>query len=308
MPSSLTNVFLVGGSGYTGLQVAKALVETGHYNVSALIRPSSLSKPATEQLRSLGVTIHSGDITTDDVEKLESLLSGMDILISMVLIFVDQRKLLLAAKKANVKRVVPSDFGPHIPPGVTRMHDEKLAIRHLIEEHSIPHTFIQVGWWANNMFPLPHDITRSFLPDAGKQFAGSGTVPVSWIDYSSVGKLIALIIADPRTLNQVVHAYDGEATLNETWALGTKITGEDFNDYPKITAEEIQRRKTISPINEALYSYYDVLYIRGDNTIANAVAAGVLDSHKLYPDYKPVTLEESAKLFYEAPPLFTYDI
>jgi hypothetical protein len=72
------------------------------------------------------------------------------------------------------------------------------------------------------------------LPDAGKQFAGSGTVPVSWIDYSSVGKLIALIIADPRTLNQVVHAYDREATLNETWALGTKITGEDFNDYPKV--------------------------------------------------------------------------
>jgi len=43
------------------------------------------------------------------------------------------------------------------------------------------------------------------------------------------------------------------------------------------------------------------LYIRGDNTVANAVAAGALDARKLYPDYVPAVLEEEAVEFYKNP-------
>ncbi|KAH8825527.1 NAD(P)-binding protein [Flagelloscypha sp. PMI_526] len=306
MSSTLENVLIVGATGYTGKQVAKALVETKGFNVKALVRPSSLSKPVTEELRSLGVTIISGDIT-DSPETLEEHLSGIDILISSVLVLLDQRPLLLAAKKANVKRVVPSDFGPHIKPGVTTMQDLKLGVRAFIKDHDIPHTFIEVGWWVNNMYPLPHSIDSVMIPGLGKEAYGTGKVPVSWTDYSSIGKLVALIVADPRTLNQVVHAYDGESTLEETWAAATKASGEDFSDYAKVSAEVVEEKRKTDMIHEAIFGYYSALYIHGENTVEKAVADGVLDSHKLYPDYKPMSLEESVQTFYKAPYVFTYE-
>ena len=45
-------------------------------------------------------------------------------LISLVLVMtVDQKPLFRAAKKVGVGRVVPSDFGPTAPRGVTTIHD-----------------------------------------------------------------------------------------------------------------------------------------------------------------------------------------
>ncbi|KAF9019734.1 hypothetical protein BDZ89DRAFT_307817 [Hymenopellis radicata] len=35
----------------------------------------------------------------------------------------DQKPLVLAAKRAGVGRIIPSDFGPHAPRGVMPMHD-----------------------------------------------------------------------------------------------------------------------------------------------------------------------------------------
>jgi hypothetical protein len=40
------------------------------------------------------------------------------------------------------------------------------------------------------------------------------------------------------------------------------------------------------------------MYVRGDNTRANAVRSGALDIFKLYPDYTPLNLEEYIKNFY----------
>ncbi|KAH8825525.1 hypothetical protein DL96DRAFT_1530174 [Flagelloscypha sp. PMI_526] len=307
MSSPLENVLLVGATGYTGKQIAKALVETKRFKVSALIRPSSLSKAAAEEIRSLGVTIISGDIVTDSPETLEKHLAGMDILISTVQVMVDQRPILLAAKKANVKRVVPSDFGPHVDPGLAIMQDMKLAVRAFIKENAIPHTFIEVGWWVNNMYPLPHNMDSYMIPGLGKETYGTGKVPVSWTDYVNIGKLVALIVADPRTLNQAVHAYDGEATLEETWGAASKVSGEDFSDYARVTAEDIEEKRKINMIHDAIYGFYAALYVHGSSTVEKAVANGALDSHKLYPDNKPMSLEESIQIFYKAPYVFTHD-
>lgn len=63
-----------------------------------------------------------GDIS-DPAEKLESYLKGVDVLISTVLVMVDQKPLLLAAKNAGVGRVIPSDFASTAPKGAMFMHD-----------------------------------------------------------------------------------------------------------------------------------------------------------------------------------------
>jgi hypothetical protein len=54
--------------------------------------------------------------------------------------------------------------------------------------------------------------------------------------------------------------------------------------------------------------YPNVLYVRGDNTVANAVAAGALDAQELYPDFIPRSLAEFAKGWYGAPTPFPYEV
>jgi hypothetical protein len=51
-----------------------------------------------------------------------------------------------------------------------------------------------------------------------------------------------------------------------------------------------------------------MLYARGDNTVANAVAAGALDVQQLYPDFVPNSLAEYAKSWYRAPTPFPYEL
>ena len=93
--------------------------------MTALIRPSSLTKPSTQALAAQGVDIRVGDIT-DGVEKLTEVLAGVDIVISCIAPWLVhlQADLFTAAKAAGtVKRVVPCDFASAGAPGVRALHD-----------------------------------------------------------------------------------------------------------------------------------------------------------------------------------------
>ena len=50
-------------------------------------------------------------------------------------------------------------------------------------------------------------------------------------------------------------------------------------------------------ISEYVYS----MFVRGDNTVEHAKSLGALDARELYPDLKPASLEEFAKVFYSKP-------
>ncbi|KAH8832081.1 hypothetical protein DL96DRAFT_1779863 [Flagelloscypha sp. PMI_526] len=307
MSLSRETVLVVGATGYTGREIAKALVDMKKFNVRAMVRPTSLHKPVVEELQSLDLVITQGDIAKDSPQQLQRVLAGVDILISTVIPLVDQCPLLLAAKEAGIKRVVPSDLSPHIPKGVFWAQDIKLAVRDFIIENSIPYTFIEIALWINNIFPLPHAMSGHPIPECGKEFKGTGKVNIPWVDYNNVGELVALIVSDPRTLNKTVYAYDGETTLDETWTLGTRLTGEDFSDYPRISAEEVEEKVTLGFLQSVIYGYDKALLIRGDSAISKALEEGVLDAQKLYPQYQPLTLEEAGNKYYRAPPVFKYD-
>ena len=76
-------------------------------------------------MKAAGVDIRPGDIANDSVEKLTSLLLGVDILISTVVpLTADQRPVFRAAKAAGVKRVLPSEFGPFVPQGIFPFADQ----------------------------------------------------------------------------------------------------------------------------------------------------------------------------------------
>ncbi|KAG9225639.1 hypothetical protein CCMSSC00406_0007496 [Pleurotus cornucopiae] len=287
---SKTHGFIVGASGYTGGAIAKALLEARNFRLSILVRQSSINKPGIKELTDAGAEVVIGDISQSP-EKLESYLKGVDVLISTVLVMVDQKPLILAAKKAGVGRVVPSDFGPTAPKGVMGMHDLKLGIRDYIKELGLPHTFIEVGWWLSGMFPPPHSARNTLMTQ--KVYVGDRSQKLIYSTLPTIGKMVARIIVDPRTLNQTVVVYDGEISINETWKVAAKVTGEDFSDYPKASTARFS-----TSLKLLMFALFSSLFIRGDNTLAKAEALGRLDSRKLYDDVPYPDVEEEAKNHY----------
>ena len=89
-----------------------------------LVRPTSVSKPATVELQASGVEIRVGELT-DDYEKLKGHLRGVDILISAVNARVvgQQREIFRAAKEVDVQRIVPCDWATPGAKGVRVIAD-----------------------------------------------------------------------------------------------------------------------------------------------------------------------------------------
>ncbi|KIY74146.1 NAD(P)-binding protein [Cylindrobasidium torrendii FP15055 ss-10] len=299
-------VFIAGATGYTGSAIARGLLSGGTFarsllsnTVIILVRSSSCSKPIVKTLEAAGAVVRLGDVT-DRPEQLEQNLEGVDILISTVFSLDNLKPLFLAASKLGVKRVIPSDFGPHAPRGVMFVNDLKLDLRNYIKSLGLPYTFVEVGWWTKVSFPYPHAIPESWI--APKHFVGTCDVPSIQSTLGSIAAFMERIIVDERTLNQVVLIHDGEYTLNEMRGLGEKISGEDFSDYPVISPEKLQSEMVSEdPFVKSHAQYKYSMYIRGDNTLANAKADGLLIARELYDGIPVPDLEEEGRKFYKEP-------
>ncbi|KAK1217836.1 hypothetical protein PQX77_019509 [Marasmius sp. AFHP31] len=296
-------VLLAGATGNSGSSIARVLTrQPERFEVRAIVRPSSIDKPVVTELQSLGVKIVTGDIVNDDQESLQAHLKDVDTVIITTIPLPEgqQDNLIRAAKAAGVKRLVPSDFASYAPPGSMQFQDLKVRTQRFIIDNNIPHTFIQVGIWPDATFPLPHSVDGGPVANFfQKQFHGPGNVKTSWTALERVGEFVARIISDPRTLNKTVHTWDGEFTVAEAYALAHKLTGENFDDYHRVTLEEIEAKCGKDLFSSISPEYSRSVTFRGENTVEKALAAGALDVRALYPDYKPLTLEEWARGWYK---------
>lgn len=59
-------------------------------------------------------------------------------------------------------------------------------------------------------------------------FYGDGETVTALINREHIGDYVARIIADPRTLNQYVFAYEIETNQKEIYEVCSRIAGEDF--------------------------------------------------------------------------------
>ncbi|KAK1234509.1 hypothetical protein PQX77_002289 [Marasmius sp. AFHP31] len=295
-------VFLVGVTGKTGGSIAEALAKQPEkFELRTIVRSSSVDKPFIKELASLGVKIITGDIVNDPQDTLEAHLKDVDtvIIASVPLPEGHQDNLIRAAKAAGVKRVVPSDFATYAPPGSMQGQDMKVRTQKFITDNDIPHTFILVGIWPDAVLPLPHAVDGGPVANFfQKQFQGPGNVKTSWTALERVGDFVARIISDPRTLKRTVQTWDGESTLGEMYELASKVTGENFDDYHKLSVDEVESKCGNDFLPSIPYEYSRSVWLRGENTVKAAVAAGALDARALYPDYTPLPLEEFVRKFY----------
>lgn len=88
------------------------------------MRPSSLGKPAVEELKTRGVNVVSADLQGPQ-ESIVRILQGIDVVISTIhyQALGDEIPLATAAKAAKVKRYVPCFFATVAPKGVMQLRD-----------------------------------------------------------------------------------------------------------------------------------------------------------------------------------------
>ena len=61
---------------------------------------------------------------------------------------------------------------------------------------------------------------------ANDEIVADGNKPTSMTDLRDIGRYVALIIADDRTLNKMIFAYNTTMTQNQIYDLMEEISGE----------------------------------------------------------------------------------
>ncbi|WAO87199.1 NmrA domain-containing protein [Fusarium falciforme] len=319
-------VAIVGATGETGASIVDGLLGSPatKFEATALARPESLEKPADTELKKRGVKVVPADLKGPQ-DTLVSLLSGIDVLISAIFFgsLADEIPLADAAKRAGVKRFVQSAFMVVIPPrGVVDFREKKEDILNYIQKLRLPYTYIDAGWWYQLTLPrLPSGRLDYALPvySSEPRLGVDGNVPSALADIRDVGRYVARVIADPRTLNKRVHVYNEVLTRNQVYDLVERLSGEKL-ERKYITEEEITSRihearsdLEANPASLDAFSHLSTNQlllswaIRGDNTPEYAKYLGYLDGKELYPDfeftrfedYVKAALEGTAKVVYQ---------
>ncbi|KAL6401179.1 isoflavone reductase family protein [Ilyonectria robusta] len=311
---SSIKVALVGATGETGTSIVNGLLAslTTKFEITALARPESLDKPEYVELKNRGVQVVPCDLKGPQ-DALVSALSGIDIVISAIFVgsLMDEIPLAEAAKRAGVKRFVQSAFMVVLPPrGAVDFRDKKEEILNYVQKLRLPYTYIDAGWWYQLTLPrLPSGRWDYALPTYASEprLGGDGNVPSALADIRDVGRYVARVITDPRTLNKRVHVYSEVLTRNQVYDLVEKISGEML-ERKYITAEEvtarIEKAQASLQANPKSLEAFGALAtqqlllswaIRGDNTPEYAGYLGYLDGKELYPDFEYVKFEDYVK-------------
>ncbi|KAF5005215.1 hypothetical protein FDECE_8336 [Fusarium decemcellulare] len=307
MPGKI-RVAIAGASGVTGSSIANALLDdAGKFEVTALARPASTEKREYVELANRGAIIKPVELKMPS-DALVQALAGMDVVISTMTLLQLQEEMALiaAAHEAKVGRYVPSFFGPCCPPrGVMLLREKKEDILDHIKRLYLPYTAIDIGWWYQLALPaLPSGKFGIKAEYSTTKIIGDGNTPWAYTDNRDIGKYVARIIDDPRTLNRMVFGYSQVHTQNEAWEILERVSGESVpREY--VTKEELletiaEGQAAISKNNlgstvmlslgMAQYKY--LLGIRGDDTPEHAKYLGYLDVKELYPDVVATPFEK----------------
>ncbi|KAI0800427.1 hypothetical protein C8Q74DRAFT_1396776 [Fomes fomentarius] len=133
----------------------------GNFRIAALVRPTSVSKATTEELRAVEICVGK---LTDSLGELKKIVEGVTVLISAVspMALEAQKEIFRAAKEAGVQRVIPCDFTIPVEKGVVTLVEFKHDIHQFIKDLGLGYIFIGIGW--SMQLYLPPSLERSRRP------------------------------------------------------------------------------------------------------------------------------------------------
>lgn len=185
-----------------------------------------------------------------------------------------------------------------------RLRDEKEEIyNHMFKLH-LPYTIIDTGFWHQLTFPKLQSgkVDEHHLMGENELY-GDGNTSNLLTDLRDIGRWVAQIIKDPRTLNKKIITWSDELSQNELYALAERVSGERI-DKISVSLEEVEDNinkariawdsdPTNYKVQRGVWNqeYHLSKYFRADNTRMNALYLGYLDARELYPDFLPISFE-----------------
>ncbi|CEI70058.1 hypothetical protein FVEN_g10621 [Fusarium venenatum] len=298
------NITIVGANGEVGLSTIAALTASStKFNLTAIVRPASINKPEIEHIKKQGISVVPINLENSHDELVKTL-TGQDVVISGLVPFSPAPEIALAnaAKEAGVKRFVPSSFGPSCPPaGVMILREFKEIVISHVKKIYLPYTVIDVGLWYQVSLPaLPSGKIDYALKFPTTVMAEDGSHATAITDLRDIGKYVAKIITDERTLNKYVFAYNEVWSQEQIHSHLEKVSEETI-PRNKVTTKEIET--TIATAQAAydqsdkslpflfglvLPQYLNCEWFRQDNLPEHAKYLGYLSTKDLYPDFEAV--------------------
>ncbi|KAH6983239.1 hypothetical protein BKA56DRAFT_631598 [Ilyonectria sp. MPI-CAGE-AT-0026] len=276
MPTPI-KVAIVGATGRIGSSVVSGLLNSKNpeYEITALIRPASLEKASSAVLRQRGVKTVPANLQGSQ-EHLVSALTDQDVVICILPpdSTLDQIPLADATLKAGVKRFVPNAWATSSPPkGVMLIRDWVMIPR--IGSEKLNHVALY---------------STSFFVD-------QGLAPCATTHIDDVGRFVARIIGDSRTINSLVFAYGEITNQKDVVQLVERLSGEKA-EIMAVTSEQVQKAVESHELElwpQVILEYAYNAWARGDNCPEKAKFLGYLDAKDLWPDLKAQTLEATIK-------------
>ncbi|WQF77048.1 Putative NmrA-like domain, NAD(P)-binding domain superfamily [Colletotrichum destructivum] len=308
MTSKVINVAIFGATGESAGAILDGLLESTNprFEVTALARLSTTSKPAYQKLALKGVKVVAVDFE-GPVTEVSKALEGHDIVVASVPPTAVEAQLVLvhAAKLAGIKRFVPSAFAMAIAPSGVSSKDKIYAELFAI---GLSFTIIDVGWWYNGFVPkLPSGRTdyMMVLPEfMCNLIPGNGDTKTHVVAYNDIGRLVARIIADPKTINKKILASGAVMSFNEMFDIAEELSREKTKrkyapaEHLRSMINHFDTQLTLSPEDRTLHmgkicmEYYYSSFVDGDNSPDGVARLGYVLATELYHDFQPTTFRQ----------------
>lgn len=106
---------------------------------------------------------------------------------------------------------------------------QKLEVLAAIHRARLPYTIIDIGCWFSVFVPrVPSGRSDHAHWDViDHRIVDDGVQKFALIDESDIGKYVARIITDPRTINKHIFVYNEVLNMNEIWNTMSVVSGEE---------------------------------------------------------------------------------
>lgn len=200
--------------------------------------------------------------------------------------------------------------------------EQKEIVYNQIRQMWLPYTIVDVGWWYQLSYPRLLSGRVDYAMTSGNdEIIGDGNMPTALTDLRDIGRYMAMIISDERTLNKKILAYNLVSTQNEIYNLMEEISEEKVDrnyvciqQHPytmiltnrlQVPEETINSRVLAARQASETYPFDPIKFIprylaeyqyswgiRGDNNPEYAKYLGYHLTTELYPDFKPTDFRE----------------
>jgi hypothetical protein len=212
-------------------------------------------------------------------------------------------------------------------------HLQKEIVYNQIRQLWLPYTIVDVGWWYQLSYPrLPSGRVDYAMTSGNDEIIGDGNMPTALTDLRDIGRYMAMIISDPRTINKKILAYNLVSTQNQIYQLMEELAEEKvdrnyvcpwhphctdpsstrlplantaFFPITQVPEETICSRVVAARQASETYPFDPIKFIprylaeyqyswgiRGDNNPEYAKYLGYHLTTELYPEFKPTDFRE----------------